>query len=158
MSTTLSIDGCHGQTEFFLDFFGLPVDDLTFFSGEGDADQEYLFLRKLILLEIFILFDLGECRLVFIQFEFKDEDEFLRFGDSVNATVVGVGFRGNVVAEQTEDGKEDVLEIAFVFVMDFIRNAGEKRFQGFPELFQISAFHGIRQLFAEGYHIIIRFP
>ena len=33
----------HGK-DVFSDFFGLPVDDLAFFRGEGDPVQEYLLL------------------------------------------------------------------------------------------------------------------
>ena len=49
---------------------------------------------------------------------------FLRLGDGVDPSVVGMGLGLDVVSQQTEQREKDVLEITLVFVMDLVRDPG----------------------------------
>ena len=52
--------------------------------------------------------------------ELEDENVFFRFGNSIDPTIIGMRLGFDVISEQTEQRKEDVLEVAFVLVMDFV--------------------------------------
>jgi len=120
------------------DLLALPVGDFAGGSVEIGTDQRDFLRRQQVWLEIFLLLDLRQSRVIFVQLKLEEIDAFVSFQDRVDATVAGARFGMDVVAQQFEDGEEDVLEIRLVLMVYIVWNSREEHLQRLLEFRQIA--------------------
>ena len=73
-----------------------------------------------------------------IEFEFKKINPLICFAYGVNPAIACSRFRLDIIAEQSENRKKDILEIAFILMMHIIWNPGEEDFQRLVKLVNLA--------------------
>ena len=139
-------------------FFGLPVGDLSGLGVESYTVKNDFLLGQFILFVVLLVFDLRESGVIIVQFELEDENVFIRFGNGVDPAVVGMRLGFDTDSQQTEQSKKNVLEVALILMVDFIRDPGEENFHSLAKPFHIAAIQSGSKFRREFYHLGLRFP
>ena len=132
-----------------------PVLYLPAFHIEIYPDKENLPAGIQVAAAVVPLFDLIQSKILrLVEFEFKYEHEPLIRGNRVNSALVRPGFRLNADAQEHEDGKEQQMEIVFIFQVNIIRHFGEEYFHRFHESVDIPGRDRIREPIYRIFHLI----